>query len=382
MSAPTVAPAAPASVSPAGAPRPIGPAISSDATRTLRVLLASGLAVVPLLQMVSDLQWLVDAWIGMAIILLPAAALRLRWPATTVQLLPGFILLLPYLTRRYVSEHAWGGFIPTRASWDDVRALSRDLGHTVANSVAPIQSTVAARLFLTAGLAVLALLIDLIAIELRRPALTGVPFLVLFAVAGAIPRHAVNWAWFAIGAIGYLLVLSMDAQDALPTWGRFIERRGGRSSISNAFSGRRIGVAAVVIAILVPLIIPSRSHDLLADALHNGRAGTGGDGNGSGGIPPGSSRCPEGSTDQEQAGDVVHRHRQERVIVGGALLFALDSPGSVHRFGLDTRRRRLDSTALEGATRPHRTQPGRIRRHDHDRQVGRRRTRVRRPEEH
>ncbi len=284
MSAPATAPAAPIAPIAPGPARPVAPMVSSDAVRTLRVLLATALAVVPLLQMVSDLEWLTDAWIGMAIILLPAAALRLRWTATTVQLLPGFVLLIFYLTRRYLSEHAWGGFIPTRASWDDVRALSTDLGHTVANSVAPIQSTAAARLFLTAGLAVLALLIDLIAIELRRPALTGVPFLVLFAVAGAIPRHAVNWVWFAVGAIGYLLILSMDAQDALPTWGRVIERRGSHSSITRAFSGRRIGVAAVVIAVLVPLIIPLRSHDVLADALHNGRAGTGGDGSGSGGV--------------------------------------------------------------------------------------------------
>ena len=54
----------------------------------------------------------------------------------------------------------------------------------------------------------------------RRPALAGVPFLLLFTIAGAVPRHAVAWVWFGAAAAGYLLLLGSDARDELSRWGR------------------------------------------------------------------------------------------------------------------------------------------------------------------
>ncbi|MBV9593957.1 MAG: transglutaminase domain-containing protein [Actinobacteria bacterium] len=272
---------------PAAAARPAGesdrPAgLGPDAIRTLRVLLAAGLAITPMLQMVSDVDWLIEAWLGMAIVLLPAAALRVRWPATTAQLLPGLLLLIGYVTNRYLSAHAWLGVVPTRASWADLRTLSDQLGRTIADGVAPIHSTAPARLFLTAGLAVLAILIDLLAVELRRPALTGIPILIVFVVSGAVPRRSVNWVWFVAAAIAYLLLLSIGAKDELSSWGRVVRQKATRSSVRNAFSGRRIGLIAIAIAVLLPFALPGRSHDVLADALHNGNAGDG-EGTGSGG---------------------------------------------------------------------------------------------------
>jgi transglutaminase-like putative cysteine protease len=114
----------------------------------------------------------------------------------------------------------------------------------------------------------------------RRPALAGVPFLLLYTLAGAIPRHAVGWFWFALAALGYLMLLSSDARDERSRWGRLMPRAAGASKAAvQALSARRIAVIAIVIALAVPLLLPVRKSNLLADALHGGH-GTGGGGGG------------------------------------------------------------------------------------------------------
>jgi transglutaminase-like putative cysteine protease len=259
---------------------------SAPALQTVRVLVGSGLGVLPLLQLLTDYDWLVQAWICMAITIVPAALFRLRRSAHVAQLLPGMVLVAGYLVHRYVPEHAWGGVIPSLRTWDDLTAMSTQLGRTVNDSVAPLHSTAPIQLYLSLGLILLALIVDVLAIELHRPALTGVPLLLVFTLAGAVPRQAVSWLWFALAALGFLLILSSSSADDLQTWGRFVKRqdREPRSALTSALSGRRIALIAIVIAVLVPFLLPLGSVNVLANALHNGHPGAGGNGKGGGGV--------------------------------------------------------------------------------------------------
>ena len=120
------------------------------------------------------------------------------------------------------------------------------LHHTTSDEVAPIHSTVAVRLVICALLGLLAALVDLIAVVGRRGALAGVPLLVVFTVAGAVPRSPVAWFWFAVAAAGFLILLALDAEDELRAWGRRIPRRGGATSRPMlGVSAQRVGVFAV-----------------------------------------------------------------------------------------------------------------------------------------
>ena len=224
-----------------------GSAPDSQAARlTLRAFAGSALAILPLLQLLSDTSWLVQAWISMAIVILPAAFLRLWRRPSVAQLLPGVVLLIGYLTRVYLPDHAWFGVVPTRASWADLRAMWTALGHTIHDSAAPLNSTSPVRLYLSVGLVLLAIVVDILVVEIQRPALAGVPMLLIFTLSGAIPREAVSWLWFALAGVGYLLVLSSRSIDELSTWGRVVARpeRSGRSRLSSGLSGRRIGLIA------------------------------------------------------------------------------------------------------------------------------------------
>ena len=254
------------------------------ARRTGAALVASALSVLPLHQVFTDWSWLPDVWVAMLLTIGPAALLRMRWAARSVQLLPGLVITTCYLTVRFVPDHAWAGLLPLHGTWPDIATLTSAFGDTIRDSSAPLHSTVPVRMMLAAQLTLLAVVVDLLAVVARRPALAGVPFLLLFTIAGAVPRHAVAWLWFAVAAAGYLLLLGSDARDELSRWGRLMPRSVGASRAAvKALSARRIGAIAIALAVLVPLILPVRSSNVLADALHGG---SGGDGKGGVSLSP------------------------------------------------------------------------------------------------
>lgn len=267
----------PASSTPTAAPE--APALR----RTLLALVASALAMVPLKGIFTDWAWLLDGWLTMAIVIAPAALLRRHRAAGALDIWPGIILLVPWLTARFVPAHAWGGLIPTRATFSDVSHLLDALHRTTRDSVAPIHSTAAVRLVLCALIGLLAALVDLIAVAGRRGALAGVPLLVVYTVSGAVPRHPVSWLWFVSAATGYLMLLGLQAGEDLDRWGRrFRSTRPGRLR-GAAVSAPRIAAAAVVLAVAVPVLLPGQSRNLLSDAFHHSGSGLGGFGTGGNG---------------------------------------------------------------------------------------------------
>jgi transglutaminase-like putative cysteine protease len=257
------------------------------ARRTLLALLACALGAFPLKALLSDTRWLGEAWLAMAVVIAPAVILRLRRAPSALDIWPGIVLLIPWLTWIYVPDHAWHGFIPTGATFSDIGDLMDSLHRTTSDEVAPIHSTVAVRLVLSALLGLLAAQIELIAVVGRRGALAGVPLLVVYTVSGAVPRQPVAWFWFVIAAVGYLILLSLDAADELRDWGRRVSRQGGGDTtrLGLAFSAQRIGVIAVVAAVALPLLVPANARNLISDAFHphggGGLGSIGATGNGS-----------------------------------------------------------------------------------------------------
>jgi transglutaminase-like putative cysteine protease len=181
--------------------------------------------------------------------------------------------------------------------------MTSAFGDTIRDSSAPLHSTGPVRMMLAAQLTLLAVVVDLLAVVARRPALAGVPFLLLFTIAGAVPRHAVGWLWFGLAAAGYLLLLGSDARDELSRWGRLMPRNVGASRAAvKALSARRIGVTAIVLAVLVPLVLPVRSSNLLADALHGGVD----NGSGKGGVSLSPFASLKGQLERKKPETLLH----------------------------------------------------------------------------
>ncbi|MGI8679173.1 MAG: DUF3488 and transglutaminase-like domain-containing protein [Jatrophihabitans sp.] len=253
-----------------------GPVASAAARRTALTLLASALGVIPLKGLFSDFGWLPDAWLTMIIVIAPAALLRLRRPPGALDIWPGIVLLVPWLTLRFAHEHAIAGLVPTTKTWDDVAALMTSLHRTTSHEAAPIHTTLAVDLVVCALLGLLAALVDLIAVVGRRGALAGVPLLVVYTVAGAVPRRPVSWLWFAFAAAAYLLLLAIDADDELEHWGRRVQANGSsRARSALSMSAPRIASAAIAAAVMLPLLVPGDGRNLIANAFHGGNGGGG-----------------------------------------------------------------------------------------------------------
>ena len=249
--------------------------LDSDARRTLLALAACALACLPLCSLFTDQLWLGDAWLTMAVVLGPAAALRVHGPARVWHTWLGVAVGVCWLTAHFAHRHALWGVLPTTRTWDDAGQLFHQLGQLTSTSQAPIQPSAPAIFVLCIVLGLFAALVDLLAIIGGRAALAGIPMLVIYVVAGAIVRQSVHWVLFIGAASGFLLLLALNARDEFGRWGPLIPRQGeSRGGVSLAVSGQRIGVIAVVAALLLAAIVPKRAGNPFADVF--GAAGGGG----------------------------------------------------------------------------------------------------------
>ncbi len=245
------------------------------------------LAAIPLLV---GPAWLARA-AGIVIVLLAAAS------ATGARLLRGFATiatylacLLIYLCVAFANNACYARVIPSH------HAVTI-LGHLYSLAVgefkyAPPVPDIAAVSFVTgAGIGLVAITVDLLAVRLRRPALAGLPLLLLFSVPVATnlkPIALGQSITFALSLAGYLALLSADGRDRLRMWGRLVtfrhvqnpdESGTGPDTRELSASGRRIGLAALCLAVIVPALVPpGRVHDLFSSTV------TGGSGRGSASV--------------------------------------------------------------------------------------------------
>ncbi|WP_243718544.1 DUF3488 and transglutaminase-like domain-containing protein [Actinomadura sp. KC06] len=232
-------------------------------------------------------------WAGVGAVLAVAGggvlARRLRLPAP-VNLLFGLAGLVLYLNLVYASGQAWLGIIPSPESVGHLGDLS-DSGWRAANRyAAPVPVLPGIELMTAAGIGLVAVLVDLLAVRLRRAAPAGLPLLAMYSVPAAVREDGVSWLAFGVGALGFLALLMADAREQVGGWGRTVTSFRQRDvplagadprpdegsalpdAAALAASGRRIAAGAVAIAVLVPAAVPGLQP--------RGMFGLGGDGGG------------------------------------------------------------------------------------------------------
>ena len=204
--------------------------------------------------------------------------------------LAGLLVLGLYLTWLYARDVAVWRLFPGPAAWDRFAELVR-AGTTVVNGYAPPVPTQSGVVLLTAaGVGLVALAVDTLAVTYRNAALAGLPLFALYAVPVAVVRHGVPWVLFAVAALGWLALMLTEGNDRILGWGRALGRRHTelRAEVEPAghdtrlppeplgMVGRRIGAAALGIALLVPWLVPGLDEGVF------GRGGGSGVGAGSG----------------------------------------------------------------------------------------------------
>jgi transglutaminase-like putative cysteine protease len=133
-------------------------------------------------------------------------------------------------------------------------------------------------LLAVAGIGLMTVLVDVLAVDARRPTLAGLPLVLLVAVPAAIRERSVGYLPLLAAAIGFLLLLSLDGQERTGRWGRVLPSPGApmpSALASNAGAALQIGLASIALAVVVPLAIPGASHSPFGSS-----GGLGGNGDG------------------------------------------------------------------------------------------------------
>ena len=251
---------------------------------TVTAAAATVLASVALYPLISTTGWFF-AGLGAVIVVAAVGTLtRLRPLPVIVCFLAALAGLFLYLNVLFAGPQSFHWLIPTPASAGHL-LLMVGLGNSeTARFAPPVPATNELALLAAAGIGIIAAVTDLLAVRLRRPAIAGLPLLVLFCV----PLTTIaNPGWFgevvvfSLGIAGYLALLSAEGRERVRLWGRVVhtwpgqrEPRGPDTRQLTA-AGRRVGFATVVLALCVPLILPGLRHSQRLFPGHGGGGGSG-----------------------------------------------------------------------------------------------------------
>ncbi|MEX2291901.1 MAG: DUF3488 and transglutaminase-like domain-containing protein [Mycobacteriales bacterium] len=194
-----------------------------------------------------------------------------------VQPLAALIVLAGYVCAAFARPTLAFGVLP---GTDTLRLLGRTIGAglvDVEQLAPPVPTSPGLVLLAVLGVGVIAVVVDALAVTLRRAAVAGLPLLLLFAVPAAVLPGGLGWWPFAVGAAGWLGLLLADGTDTLTRWGAPPHSGSGAGPAPDDPAagrvGRRIGAAALGVAVVVPALVPGLDSRLLGDGLGGGGPG-------------------------------------------------------------------------------------------------------------
>ncbi len=271
--------------------------------------LASFLGSMSLLPIFDSFQWIPRVLLVVAAITATSAiAHRVRGLAFAAPLLM-VAVLTGLLTALYAHQAAPFGFFPGPAALRLLHQTLSDGFSDTTNLAAPVPVTRGLSLLTTGGIGVIAVLVETLATSLRRPAVAGLPLLAVFTVPAAILDNGVGWQPFVFCSAGYLALLLAEGRDRITRWGRPVRaqrftrtdassvvplarrsangsrpqpnpRSGGGRLVAGQLTslGRRVGAAAIGVAVVVPVLIPGLHSGWFGSHHTSGAGGLGGSG--------------------------------------------------------------------------------------------------------
>jgi transglutaminase-like putative cysteine protease len=197
-----------------------------------------------------------------------ASASRVRLFRPVADAVTYLSALLLYLNLTLSSGKSFAWLIPTGRSMHHLARLISDGSHQAGGPPA-VPGTAGVILLAAGSIGLAAVAVDVVAVRLHKPAIAGLPLLVIYMApiaTAAKTGGASGIITFLLAAIGYLGLLASDGRSRLRGWGRIVtvwhyagedDRLGGADIRGLAATGRRIGFAAICAAIVAPLLLPS-----------------------------------------------------------------------------------------------------------------------------
>ena len=253
--------------------------MSTGTRMTLAAAVATILGSAPIGSTFREQQWAIYAWLAVGVITLVNLGARRLWVPAALVPLVGLITLGLYLTAVFTPDGAVLGLLPTSESLRELGDALHNGFEDVRTLATPAPTTPGLSLLATGGIGLVAIAIDAVAVALRRPATAGLILLTMYAVPTAVAFDGVGWLPFMVAGCGYLVLLLAEGHERILRWGRpvpYDDLPGQRPRPWPVrTTGKRIGVAALMTAVAVPLIIPGFDNSALYLLFGGAGNGTG-----------------------------------------------------------------------------------------------------------
>lgn len=195
--------------------------MSGRARVTLFAMLASLLTSWSLASLVDSAGWLLQAAVLLAVQSGVGAGARRLPLGRTLTVASQVLVSLLVLMFLFAGKGESTGTGPMAYLVTDFGALFRRGVQDVGEFAIPAPLTDGIRLLLLAGVLLIGLLVDLLAVTLRTAAAAGLPLLALYSVAAGLSGGAgASAVSFLLAGCGYLLLLLAEGRDRLAQWGR------------------------------------------------------------------------------------------------------------------------------------------------------------------
>jgi transglutaminase-like putative cysteine protease len=252
-------------------------------------LVAAGatlLAAAPLSAIFETWSWLLHCMLMVGLIAGAAVLARtMRFPTWAQGLSMAGVLLI-VLTWMFPSGEEFLALLPSPETFQHFGRLFTQAGEDTRSYGVPVPDREALLFVTVLGVGGCAVVVDLLTVVMRRPALAGLPMLAIYSVPVAVYIESVPVLPFIIGAIGFLWLLVADNVDRVRRFGRRFTGDGRDVDVWEpsplAAAGRRLAAIGVAVAVLLPLAVPGVTTGLLSRLTQVG-AGTGAAGFGGGG---------------------------------------------------------------------------------------------------
>jgi transglutaminase-like putative cysteine protease len=255
--------------------------------RRLGLVAASAtlLAAAPISSIFDSWTWLLECILAVGFIAGAALLARtLRFPVWALVLSMIGMLLLA-LTWMFPGGDELAALLPTPSTLSHFGQLMAQAGSDTRSYGVPVPDRDGLLFITVLGIGSVAILVDVLTVVMRRPALAGLPMLAIYSVPVAVYIDDVPVMPFIIGSVGFLWLLVADNVDRVRRFGRRFTGDGRDVDVWEpsplAAAGRRLAIIGVAAAVLLPLAIPGITTGLLSQLTQTG-TGVGGVGGGPG----------------------------------------------------------------------------------------------------
>jgi hypothetical protein len=261
---------------------------AGDVRASLAAAVATMLGACALTPVYDSTGWVLPVLAVVLVVLAGGLLLRLGAPALWARALPGrrvprrlaaagvalvpvgqLLLVLCLLTARYASREAVLGVLPTRESLAQLGSVLDSGTREIQEQGTPALALRGLVALTVVFVAVIAVVVDLVAVSGGQAALAGVGLLVLYSVPVATITGGIGLVALVAPATGLALLLWTDQRRRL---GALTGR--SRSGLgAGAWAALRIGAAAVLAAVLLGSLVPTFAEGSLAAGMGNGTGG-------------------------------------------------------------------------------------------------------------